>query len=109
MNEEWEVVDKSEFAIPRGRVKYAEKYSRWFAKVLTLRDNEMLKIKIGKKLKMPSPPAVRFAVDRWNVENPDKKIDQMLKNSRTDEPIIYLYRLNQEEEKCRNPKRSKSV
>jgi hypothetical protein len=82
----------------KGRPKHSEIYQRWFEKVQTLKDDQALKITLGKKTPTatPSPPAVRFAIQRWNKENPDKKIGQVLKNSRSDQPTIYLYRLREE-------------
>jgi hypothetical protein len=98
MSEDGEVVSKTELQRIKGRPKHSEKYQKWFIKVQTLKDDQALKIKLPKNspTTLPSPPAVRFAIQRWNKENPDKKIGQVLKNSRTDEPIIYLYRQKQE-------------
>jgi hypothetical protein len=105
---DWEVVDRAELNKIKGRPKHSETYDRWFSKVLTLKENEMLKINLGKKsaTPMPSPPAVRFAVERWNKEYPDKKIGQTLKDGRSDNPIVFLYRLK-EGEKVRFKKHKK--
>lgn len=96
---EEEVVKKAEIAEIKGRPKHSQTYERWIEKVLTLKDDEALKIKLHKKSKipLPSPPAVRFAVKRWNKANPDRKIGQVLKNSRSEEPVIYLFREKEEE------------
>jgi hypothetical protein len=98
MSEDGEVVNIAEMARIRGRPKHSALYQLWFLKVQTLEDDQALKIKLGKKspTATPSPPAVRFAIQRWNKENPDKKIGQVLKNSRSDEPTVYLYRLRED-------------
>jgi hypothetical protein len=104
---EEEVVEKAEIN-RTGRPRYAQTYERWFTKVLTLKDDEALKIKLPKKSKIlqPSPPAVRFAVQRWNKANPDRKIGQVLKNARSDEPVIYLFREKEDEnQRQKKPKK----
>jgi hypothetical protein len=97
MIEDGEVVDKVEISNFRGPHKHSEIYQKWFTKVQTLRDDQALKIKLTKNSStvMPSAPAIRFAIQRWNKENPDKKISQVLINSRSDEPTVYLYRLKE--------------
>jgi hypothetical protein len=95
---EEEVVKKTEIAEIRGRPKHSQTYDRWFERVLTLKDDEALRIKLHRKSKIPLPSAaaVRFAVKRWNEANPDQKIKQVLKNSRSDDPVIYLFREKEE-------------
>lgn len=95
-----EIVKRAEFAWIRGRPKHEPTYAAWFAKVLELKNDEALKIKLDKKssIPLPSPAAVRFAVERWNRENPDKRIGKVLRDSHSDEPIIYLFPLKEGEE-----------
>lgn len=58
-----------------------------------MKDGEALKIVLTKKSakSLPSPAAVRFAIERWNRDNPNKRINKVWRNTHTDEPILYLF------------------
>lgn len=94
-----EVVKKTEIVGIKGRPKYSETYEAWFSQVLSLKEGEALKVTLSKKSAklLPSVAAARFAVDRWNREHPDKRIRKVWRNTRTDAPILYLFREEKEE------------
>jgi hypothetical protein len=94
-----EVVRKTDITGIKGRPKHSETYEAWFSQVLSLKEGEALKITLSRKSakSLPSPAAARFAVDRWNREHPDKRIGKVWRNTRTDAPILYLFREEKEE------------
>lgn len=94
-----EVVKRTDIKRARGRQKYSQTYEAWFSQALGLKDGEALKIVLTKKSgkSLPSPAAIRFAVERWNTDNPEKRIGKIWRNTHTDEPILYLFPEKEEE------------
>jgi hypothetical protein len=103
-----EVVNKTEIPRTRGRQKHSQTYQAWFSQALGLKDGEALKIVLTKKSakSLPSPAAVRLAVERWNKDNPDKRLGKVWRNSHTDEPILYLFPEKEEEEPRKKSKKA---
>jgi hypothetical protein len=94
-----EVVKMTDIKRARGRQKYSKMYEAWFSQALGLKKGEALKIVLTKKPgeSLPSAPAIRFAVDRWNKDNPDKRLGKTWRNIHTDEPVLYLFPEKEEE------------
>lgn len=103
-----EVVKKTEIPKTRGRQRYSQTYETWFDQALGLKNGEALKIVLPKKSgkSLPSPAAIRFAVERWNKDNPDKRLGKVWRNSHTDEPILYLFPEKEEEEPRQKSKKA---
>jgi hypothetical protein len=96
------VVKKTEIEKIKGRPKHLETYDGWFKQALTLKPDEALEITLSKSNpSLPSPRAATLAVQRWNRSNPTQGIRCVLKDSRSDKPILYLFSQKEGEELLR--------